>query len=160
LTPTLRVVLGTLAGLGCVVASEVPLRRRYPVLANWLAGAGSAILYLAFWAGTSLFGLIPNTVGFALMGGVTAMTCLLAVRHHAMPIAILGLLGGFATPILLSTGSDRPVALFSYLLLLDGALLWAAHHRRWPALGLLSLGLTTLYQAIWILGDMGPERLW
>jgi uncharacterized membrane protein len=159
LTTTLRVVLGTLVGLACVVAAEVPLRKRYPVLANWLAGAGAAILYIAFWAGTAHYGIIPNTVGFGLMGGVTVMACIASVRHRAMPIAILGLLGGFATPILLSTGSDRPIALFSYLLLLDGALLWVAHHRRWPALGLLSLGATTLYQALWILDDMGPERL-
>ncbi len=129
------------------------------MLADWLAGAASAILYLSFWAGTTRYALIPNTLGFALMGGVTAITCLLAVRHRAMPIAILGLLGGFATPFLLTTGSDRPIALFAYLLLLDGALLWVAHHRRWPALGLLSLGLTTLYQALWIVGDMGPGRL-
>ena len=39
--------------------------------------------------------------------------------------SLLGMLGGFATPAVLSSGENRPVALFSYLLILrsDG------HHR-------------------------------
>ena len=72
---------------------------------------------------------------------------------------IMGLLGGFATPIMLSTGSDRPIALFSYLLVLDGALLFVAHKRRWPALALLSLLGTVAYEGLWIGTRMGGSQL-
>ena len=58
-----------------------------------------------------------------------------AVRRAALSVAVLGLLGGFATPILLSTGQDRPIGLFSYLLVLNVGLAWVAHKRRWPLLG-------------------------
>ena len=160
LTPTLRVVLGTVAGLGCVVASEWPLRRRYQVLANWLAGAGIAILYLAFWSAAAAFHLVPNPVGWVLMVVVTLTCGVLAVHRRSMTIALLGLLGGFATPMLLSTGQDRPIALFSYLLLLDGALLYLARVQRWPAVGVLALGGTFVYQTLWIVGRMDADRTW
>ncbi|RLB50512.1 MAG: hypothetical protein DRJ42_18675 [Deltaproteobacteria bacterium] len=159
LTTTLRVVLGTALGTGCIIASELPLRKRYAVLADWVGGAGVAILYLSFWAAAARYDLIPIPVSFALMAAVTALACVLSVRHKALPIAVLGLLGGFATPTLLSTGSDRPIALFSYLLLLDGALLFVAHRRRWPALALLGLGGTTLYQMTWMFASMGRDRI-
>ena len=44
------------------------------------------------------------------------------------------MMGGFATPALLSTGENRPIGLFSYLLLLNAGLAWVAYKKRWPAL--------------------------
>ncbi len=158
ISPTLRVVLGVLVGLGSVAASELTLRRNYTVLANWLAGAGVAILYTAFWAAHGVYGLVGAPVSFGLMILVTAACGLLALRHEAMVIALLGLLGGFATPVALSTGEDHPIGLFGYLLLLDGALLYLANKRRWPLLAGLSLVGTAVYQAAWIGVRMGPER--
>jgi len=159
LTPTLRVALGTLAGVGCVAGAESWLRNRHALLANWLSGAGIAILYSSFWAASARYGLIGIPIAAGLMVLVTALSCLLAMRRASLAIAFLGLLGGFATPALLSTGTDRPIALFAYLLVLDGALLLVAHARRWPALALVSLLGTALYQALWIGVRMGPDRL-
>jgi Predicted membrane protein (DUF2339) len=159
ISPALRVVLGVLVGLAGIGASELTLRRSYTVLANWLAGAGVAILYTAFWAAHGVYGLIGSAPAFAMMIVVTLACGLLALRHEAMVIALLGLLGGFVTPVALSTGEDHPFGLFGYLLLLDGALLYLAHRRRWPVLGALSLLGTALYQAAWIGARMGPEQL-
>jgi uncharacterized membrane protein len=61
-------------------------------------------------------------------------------------LAILGLLGGMATPYLLSTGEDRPIALFAYVMLLDMGVIVVAQRRRWPVLGLFALaGSAVLY---------------
>jgi uncharacterized membrane protein len=157
ISPAMRVVMGVLVGLGALTASELTLRRENSVLANWLAGAGVAILYTAFWF-VHHFGMVPAAAAFALMALVTATCGLLAVRHDAMVIALLGLLGGFATPAALSSGEDHPFGLFGYLLMLDGALLFLAKRRRWPLLGALSLVGTALYQAAWMGERMGPER--
>jgi uncharacterized membrane protein len=156
---TMRVVLGTLTGVACLVGAEAWLRRRHELLASCISGAGIAILYLTFWAAVARYGVISTTVAGALMVLVTAACCVLSIKRQSAVIALFGLLGGFATPLLLSTGSDRPVALFSYLLLLDVALLYVAHKRRWPMLALGSLLGTATYQGMWIIGRMGPERL-
>jgi uncharacterized membrane protein len=81
---------------------------------------------------------------------VTAACCALAWRHASLVIALLGLVGGFATPLLVSSGSDRPIGLFGYVLLLDLALLGLARRRRWPRLAMLSLAGTLFYQVLWI----------
>ncbi|MEO7327256.1 MAG: DUF2339 domain-containing protein, partial [Minicystis sp.] len=159
LSPGLRVLLGAAAGLGGIAASERMIRRDYTVLANWLAGAGVAILYIAFWAAHGAYGLIGMPAAFGLMIFVTGLCGFLAIRRQAMVIAVLGLLGGFATPIALSSGSDHPIGLFGYLLLLDVALLYLAHKRGWPLLAALSLGGTVVYQAGWVGERMSAEGL-
>src|SRR5439155_1641983 len=157
--PWLRVVLGTLVGVACIAGSEWKLRRRYARTAAALAGAGMVVLYAAFWAASIRYGLVPIPLAFVLMVAVTASGCVLSWRHTSQVIASLGLVGGFLTPLLLSTGADRPIGLFGYVLLLDTGLLYLARQRRWPVLALLSLAGTVFYQALWIGTRMGPDRL-
>ena len=157
--PWLRVVLGTVVGVACIAGSEWRLRREYARTADALAGAGMVVLYAAFWAASIRYGLVPTPVAFVLMVAVTASGCILSWRHTSQVIASLGLIGGFLTPLLLSTGADRPIGLFGYVLLLDTGLLYLARKRRWPVLALLSLAGTLFYQALWIGTRMGPDRL-
>lgn len=159
ITPAMRMVAGTLVGVGCLLAAELRLRRTHAVLANWLAGAGIGILYVAFWAGRALYALYPTWAASVLLLAVTATCVTLAVRRDASAIAVVGLLGGFATPLALSSGSDRPIPLFGYLLLLDGAMLWVAYRRRWPWMALLCLLATAAYQNAWLIGRLDEPRL-
>ena len=157
--PWLRVVMGTVVGVGCIAGGEWTLRRRYAATADALAGGGLVVLYAAFWAASVRYDLVPLGIGFVLMIAVTATGCVLAARHQALVTALIGLIGGFATPLLLSSGSDRPIGLFGYVLLLDVAMLVLAQRGRWPWLTLLSFAGTLLYQVLWIGERMGPDRL-
>lgn len=159
ITPTMRVVSGTITGLACIVLSARLRTRGYRAASEGVAGAGIVILYAAFWAAHTLYGLIPLLAAFVLMVLVTATCCLLSVRQESLLVAVLGLVGGFATPLLLSSGQDRPIGLFGYILLLDFGLLMVGRRRGWPSLGLLSLLATALMQALWIGLRMGPERV-
>src|SRR4030095_2620570 len=94
--------------------------------------------------------LISCTVAFGLLGLVTLIAVLLSVRRDSLFIAVLGLLGGFSTPILLSTGENRPIPLFAYLLLLNVGLAWVAYRKTWPILTVLTLIFTTIYQWGWV----------
>ena len=64
-------------------------------------------------------------------------------------VAILGMLGGFLTPILLSTGVDNPLGLFGYIAILDTGLIVVALHRRWHFLAALAALGTALMQIGW-----------
>jgi Predicted membrane protein (DUF2339) len=158
-TPELRFALMLFAGLGALVAAELGLRRGYERTANPLSGAGIAILYIAFFAGHSRYDLISLPTAFAGMVFVTVTACVLAVRYDAFPTAVLGLLGGFATPVALSTGVDRPVGLFSYILLLNLGLFAVGMKRRWR--GLFELGLigTLIIQMGWFSKFMSPSNM-
>lgn len=160
ISPTLRVVLGTLAGLVAIGIAQTRKMRSYAVTANALAGAGLVALYASFWASHALYDIVSKYPAGALMALVTAACVTLSIRHGSIQIALLGLVGGFATPLLLSSGSDKPIELFGYLLLLDLAFLYLAQRRDWPLLGALSLLATFLFQVLWLGTRMGPERLW
>ncbi|MDH3743909.1 MAG: DUF2339 domain-containing protein, partial [Acidobacteriota bacterium] len=156
--PIVRVALGLMTGVGALAASEVLRKKEYSTTANSLAGAGIVILYASIWAARALYDLIPIGLAFVFMILVTLVCGLLSWRHRSLVIAVLGLVGGFATPLLLSTGSNRPVGLFGYILLLDVGLLTLARKQRWPLLAALGLGGTALYQLLWIFGRMEPEQ--
>jgi uncharacterized membrane protein len=149
LSPTIRAILGLTTGIVILVVCELRVARNYAVTANAMHGAGIAILYSTLFATYALWHLMPGGVVFALMLVVTAVAVMLSIRRDSVFIALLGLMGGFATPALLSTGENRPIGLFSYLLLLNVGLAWVAFRKGWPALTLGSLLFTVAYQWGW-----------
>jgi uncharacterized membrane protein len=158
LTPPMRVTLGLAVGIAAIVGAELLRPRGYQQTPDAMAGAGLVVLYAALWAGHTLYGLIPMMLCFALMALVTVVGGLLAVRHASRLVAVLGLIGGFATPLLLRSDADRPIGLFGYVLLLDLGLLAVGKKKGWPWLSLLGLAGTALLQGLWIGARMGPDR--
>lgn len=158
ITPELRIALLVLAGVGSLVGAELSLRRGYAATANAVSGAGIAILYVAFYAAHALYGLIGTGTAFALMALVTAVACVVAIHYDAYFTAVLGLLGGFSTPLLLSTGEDRPIGLFSYILLLNLGLSSVALRKRWHGLVLLACAATFLIELGWFARQLTPQK--
>lgn len=97
-----------------------------------LTGGGLAVLYLALYAAFALYHLIPAPLATAGMLAVTTTGMTLSVRYSAYCLAAIALLGGFLTPIMLSTGQNQPITLFSYVLLLDIGTLLLLRFRQWP----------------------------
>jgi hypothetical protein len=159
LSPTVRATLGILTGTALLVICEMRVARGYAFTANAMHGAGIAILYATLFAVHALWHLVPAGVVFFLMLVVTAVAVGLSIRRNSVFIALLGLMGGFATPALLSSGENRPIGLFSYLLLLNAGLSWVAYKKRWPALTIGSLLFTVFYQWGWVSKYLTPSQL-
>src|SRR5437660_11248047 len=152
ISPELRVAIGFLAGIALVVGGAALKRKENIVTAQTLCATGILILYAVTFACRSFyhfpfFGLIPT---FALMSLITAAAFLLAVRLDALVVAILGIAGGFLTPVLLSTGQDNPFGLFGYIALLDIGLLAVARRKEWSSLPILGAVGTVLMQVAWV----------
>ncbi len=151
--PALRVAIGFVVGLGLVVGGVVMSRKEYAVTSQTLCGTGVVILYAVTFACRAVyhfpfFGQIPT---FLLMMLITITAFLLAVRLNALVVAILGMLGGFLTPVLLSTGQDNPLGLFGYIGLLDVGLIAVALNKRWNFLTFLGALGTIFMQIGWVL---------
>ena len=159
LAPPVRLAIGVLVGIGLLVVCELKAARNYRVTANALDAAAIAILFATFFAAHALWHLIPSAVAFGLLTLVTAVAVLLSIRRDSLFIAVLGLLGGFATPALLSTGENRPISLFTYLLLLNIGLAWVASRKRWSVLTICTLVFTTLYQWGWVVSYLSTGQL-
>jgi hypothetical protein len=159
LQPPVRLGMGIAGGAALLVACETRWSKRYAITAHALAAAGLVILFSSFYAAYALWSLIGPLPAFAALVAVAAAAVLLSLRHDSLFIALLGLLGGFAAPALLSSGEDRPFALFGYLLLLNAGLGLVAFQRRWAPLVAVSLVFTTLYQWNWTFAFLSPDRL-
>lgn len=159
LTPPLRMAIGLLTGIALLVVCELKAARNYQVTANALDGAGIAILFSTFFASHVLWKLLDAVPTFAAMAVVTAVAVALSIRRDSLFIALLGLVGGFATPAILSTGEDRPIGLFTYLLLLNAGLAWVAYKKNWPHLTILTTIFTTLYQWGWVMKFLSTGNL-
>ncbi|MDA7084803.1 DUF2339 domain-containing protein [Pseudomonas sp. SA3-5] len=113
------------------------LRLRNPNYGLMLQGAGIAVLYLTIFAAMRLHPLLEPAQAFALLLIVTLCSAILAVTQNALGLAAAAALGGFAAPILTSTGSGNHVALFSYFVLLNSAILAIAWFKTWRLLNLI-----------------------
>lgn len=159
LSPPVRMTLGILVGLVLLILCELKAARRYPVTANALDAAAIAILFSTIFASHALWHLLVLPAVFGLMVLITVVAVLLSIRRESIFIALLGLVGGFATPALLSTGEDRPIGLFGYLLLLNAGLAWVAYRKRWPVLTALSLVFTVFYQWSWVMTFLTAPKM-
>lgn len=154
ISPELRTAMGFVMGIGLMGAGVFMQQRKpYATLAHTLCATGIVVLYGVSFAAHALYHIPPfdhALVTFGMMTLITAAAFLLAVRMHAQVIAVLGMLGGFLTPILCSTGHDNPVGLFSYIALLDVGVLAVAKHKRWLHLTALAAAGTILMQGGWM----------
>jgi uncharacterized membrane protein len=145
--PAGRVLIGLAAGIAVFVWSERFRHRGYQVFSYSLKALGIGVLYLSLWAAFQVYSLIPGSAAFLAMLLVTVGTAALALRQDAQIIALFALLGGFATPLLLSTGRDRELELFSYLAVLDLATLVLITVKPWRRVLVLAF-LGTLFEYI------------
>jgi uncharacterized membrane protein len=147
--PAGRVTIGLLAGIAVVVWSESFRARGYKVFSYSLKAVGIGVLYLSLWAAFQVYSLFPGGVAFAAMVAVTAATAAMAVSQNAEILAAFALTGGFLTPVLLSTGQNRELALFSYVALLDVASVLLVVLKPWRRLLVLSYVGTLLLYVGW-----------
>lgn len=112
-------------------------------------GTAIAILMLVIFGAYQRYGLLPAGFAFALLVALTAFTCLLAVLQDAFWLAVFGITGGFASPLLVSTGQGKHIALFSYYALLNAGVFALAIQRNWRPLNLLGFGFTFVVGALW-----------
>jgi uncharacterized membrane protein len=155
--PAVRVALALVGGAAALLGGDM-LRAKADRAGQAISGAGVAILYAALFAARSLYDLIPSAATFAGMVVVTAVAGVMAVRRDAFMLAILGLLGGFLTPYLVSTGEDRPLALLGYVALLDAGVVVVASKKRWPTLAILGLAGTSLLYFGWSTKFLTSEK--
>ena len=153
ISPEMRAALGYLFALGLVGGGLKIDRERYAVTAQTLIATGIVCLYAVTFACSAIFrfdvfrehALLP----WSVMALITVTAFLLAVRLEARVVAVLGILGGFLTPVLLATGQDDPAGLFGYIALLDLGLIAIALHRRWDFLTPLGAAGTIILQIGW-----------
>jgi len=157
--PSGRVTIGILLGAAMLPWSQWLLSRGYSYFSEGIAALGAAVLYLSIWAGCQYYPLFSHDVGFAAMVVITSVIAAVALGRNSQRIALLSLIGGFLTPVLVSTGKDAQLVLFTYLLILGAGMLAMAANRKWLTLAPLSFFLTVVYFWGWYSTFYNPAKL-
>lgn len=147
--PAGRVAIGLLAGAALLAWSPYLLRRGYRYFSEGIAGLGAGVLYLSLYAAWAFYHLLPQVGAFGGMMAVTGGMTALAVGRGSQRLALVALAGGYATPLLVGTGTDQQTILFTYLLVLNGAMLALSRIREWKILEWLAFLSTLSYFCGW-----------
>ena len=147
--PAMRVALGVAAATLSLFLGEWISLRGQKTFARGLTGLGLALLYLSFYAGFGFYHLLPQATAFLLMCLTTAAAAMLALHYDSQAVALLGLAGGYLTPVLLSTGENHMWVLAGYTSMLNLGALAIARVKRWPSLEYLAWPATGLLFLGW-----------
>ncbi|NLI77686.1 MAG: DUF2339 domain-containing protein [Candidatus Riflebacteria bacterium] len=144
----MRLALGFLAGLALIAGGLWLRPKGLATTVETLCAAGVSILYadiIAAW----VYDVFPALPAFGGMCLVTGAAFVLSVALDSRFVAILGMVVGFLTPAIVSTGQDNPLGLFTYLTFLNVGLLAVALRKEWGFLVQLGAVGTALTELAW-----------
>lgn len=152
----LRIILGILAGLA-LTGIGFYLRKNYSIFSSILCGGGISVLYFTITIAFREYHLFSQNVAFGILFLITCFAVFLAYYLKREVLIILAILGGFGSPLMISTGQSNYPFLFGYITLLNIGMLLIVYLRNWKSLGWICFILTNLYLGVWILDQ--PQKL-
>ncbi|MBV9565515.1 MAG: DUF2339 domain-containing protein [Bradyrhizobium sp.] len=153
LGPRVRTFLGGLFALALLGVGEWTRRRQSIAeiealpMANIpaiLTAAGTAVAFATVYAAYALYDFIAPATAFILLG-LVALGTLAAALLHGPALAGLGVVGAFATPILVSSEKPDLWALYVHLAIVTAASFGLARARLWRWLAVTTIVLDLLW---------------
>jgi uncharacterized membrane protein len=156
ITPIARIILGYVVSFG-LLGFAYKLKEKYESFSAVLLSGAMAALYFISFIAYSMYGLFPQVFTFLLMFVFTVFTVLAALVYKQQIIALLGLVGAYAVPFLLSNDSGNALVLFSYMTLVNLGILFIAFKQNWKPLYYTSYVFSWLIFLTWYLSDYHAE---
>jgi uncharacterized membrane protein len=157
--PAGRVAMAYLWGIALLISGN-QFRKKFKVFGLYLIGGGIATLYFSTFAAFQIYDLFPQTPSFIIMVIITIFASSLSIIYDTKWLAVLGLIGGFLTPIMLSTGQDNQIVLMTYMTILNLGLLGIAFYKRWYLLNALGFIFTYLLYSAWFAKYYAESKFW
>ncbi|MBM3924952.1 MAG: DUF2339 domain-containing protein [SAR202 cluster bacterium] len=154
--PTGQVTLGIAGGLALMAAGEY-WQRRYAVWAQAVMGTGIAILYLSIYAAFGIHELMGTLPSLGILVLITITSGVLSLRHSSLGLAVLAVLGGLFTPLILERDLPDAQLLLLYILVLDLGVLALSTYKNWRWLVIVAaVGSYALF-GFWVQDTAGVD---
>lgn len=148
-SPLTRIILGYLAGI-VLIGLAMRLKSKLESFSAVLLSGGLAVLYIITYFAFGYYELIPQAVAFLLMALFTAFTVLAAWHYDRQIIALMGLVGAYGVPFLISEESGSATVLLGYMALINTGILVIAFRKYWKALFTTAFWLSWLIFSWWM----------
>ncbi|RLJ31995.1 putative membrane protein DUF2339 [Chryseobacterium sp. 7] len=145
---TTRAAIGFCIGAGIIVTGHF-LRKNYTAFASIITGGGIAVLYFTATIAFREYHLFTQNTAFFITALITAASILLSYYYKSEVLIIFSLIGGFAAPLMISTGQSNYLFLFIYITLLNTGMLTASFLQHWKSVGWTAYLFTTAYLFYW-----------
>lgn len=159
ISETMRVVLAYCAGILLFVLS-VRLKKRYQLFSAILFSGSMATFYFTTYAAFVYYNFLPAFVAFLFMTGFTIYTVVAAISYNRQEIALLGMIGAYGIPFLISANSEKIQLFFSYILLINIGVVFLSFKKSWKLMGQLALLITWILFIGWGIFRFDLSRQW
>jgi len=103
-----------------------------------LTGAGVIGAFATLYAAHALYGFIGPAFAFIALS-VVGIAALLLSSIHGPKLAAVGVLGAYATPLLVASNEPNPIALAIHVLIVTAVVMAIAHIRSWSWLAIAGI---------------------
>lgn len=148
ISPLMRILIGYGIGFG-FLGFAFKLKKKYENFSAVLFGGGMASHYILTYISYGFYDFIPKPLAFGIMFALTVGTCLGAIMYNRQIIAIIGLVGAYAVPFILSDGSGEVAMLFSYMTVINIGTIFLSVYKKWRALFYFSFSVSWLIYIAW-----------
>ena len=143
-----RIILAYAAGIVLYLLSW-RLKKKYQLFSAILFSGGMASLYFTTYSAFVYYGFFSFAFTFLLMVGFTVYTAFESIRYNRQEIAVLGMVGAYGIPFLISANADRADLFFSYIILINVGIVYLSFKRRWRLMGQLALLISWTLFILW-----------
>lgn len=142
--PIDRIILGLVSGILVMVLGEWRTRI-FRNQGSVFMTLGAGLIIISVYAARNIYDFFTPLTGLLIVLAAVIFMAVSSVRHKNLPIAVLGLLIGAVTPLLVNSGSGNFTSLFSYLFILCAGMTWVVAVTGWRIIPALALSIVALY---------------
>jgi len=138
ISPAARIILAYTAGIILYFLS-VRLKKKFILFSAILFSGAMASLYFTTYAAFVYYHLFSFSIAFTIMVGITVFTIYTAIRYDRQEIAILGMIGAYGIPFLISVNSDRADLFFAYIIFINSGIVFLSYKKIWKGMVRLAM---------------------
>ena len=149
ISPVARIILAYIAGITLYFLS-VRLKKKFALFSAILFSGAMASLYFTTYAAFVYYNLFAFSIAFAVMVIITTFTVYAAIKYDRQEIAILGMIGAYGIPFLISANSDRADLFFAYVIFINCGIVFLSYKKSWKGMVRLAMLISWILFLGWI----------
>lgn len=146
----MRILLAYLAG-ALLLAFSFRLKKDFPAFSAILFSGAMASVYFTTYAAFVYYALFSFMATYIMMVLFTVYTTVEAIRYNRQEIALLGMVGAYGIPFLISPNRGNPDLLFLYMTIINSGVVALSIRKTWTLMGRLAQGITWVIFLAWLL---------
>lgn len=154
-----RIIVAYAAG-AVLFALSFKLKSKYQLFSAILFSGAMASVYFTTYAAFVYYGFFSFSVTFLLMAAMTIYTAFESLRYNRQEIAVLGMVGAYGIPFLISANSDRIELFFSYIILINLGVVFLSFRKNWRIMSQLALLVSWTLFIAWGLFRYSEKDFW